>query len=95
MSTPTPARVTYQLHHGSFTIPAKETIEIYSHISTHARPAVGSPGLKIVTITYEFSEASSDTLPLIAVYFTCSPASTSSATTGSGWESLKIKHKKL
>ena len=83
MSTPTPARVTYRLHRGSFTIPAKETIEVYSHIDTHARPAVDSPRLKIVTITYEFSEASSDTLPLIAVYVTCSPTSAPSATTGS------------
>ena len=82
-STPTPACVTHQLHRSSFTIPAKETIEMYSRIGRHARPAVGSPRLKIVTITYEFSEASSDTLPLIAVYVTCSPTSAPSATTGS------------
>ena len=83
VSTPTPARVTHRLDCGSFTIPKKETIEVCSHIGTHARPAVGSPRLKIVTITYEFSEASSDTLPLIAVYVTCPPGSTFSATTGS------------
>ena len=82
-STPTPACVTYRLHRGSFTIPAKETIKVYSHIGTHAMPAVDSPRLKIVTVTYEFSEASSDTLPLIAVYVTCAPGSASSATTGS------------
>ena len=82
-STPTPARVNHRLDRGSFTIPKKETIELYSHIRTHAGPAVGSPRLKIVTKTYEFSEASSDTLPLIAVYVTCPPGSTSSATTGS------------
>ena len=74
-STPTPACVTYRLHHGSSTIPTRETIEVYSHIGTHATPAVDSPRLKIVTVTYEFSEASSDTLPLIAVYVTCSPGS--------------------
>ena len=82
-STPTPAHVTHQLDHGSFTIPTKETIEVCSPIGTHARPAVGSPRLKIVTTTYEFSEASSDTLPLIAVYVTCPPGSAASATTGS------------
>ena len=63
--------------------PSLQTIEVYSHIGTHATPAVDSPKLKIVTVTYEFSEASSDTLPLIAVYVTCSPGSASSATTGS------------
>ena len=83
MSTPTPTCVTYRLHRGSFTIPTKETIEVYSHIGTHATPAVDSPRLKTITVTYEFSRASSDTLPLIAVYVTCSPGSASSATTGS------------
>ena len=82
-STPTPARVTHRLDCGSFTIPTKKTIEVYSHIGTHARPAVDPPRLKIVTITYDFSEASCDTLPLIAVYVTCPPGSASSATTGS------------
>ena len=82
-STPTPTHVTYRLHRSSFTIPIKETIEVYSHIGTHATPAVDSSRLKIVTVTYEFSKASSDTLPLIAVYVTCSPRSVSSATTGS------------
>ena len=82
-STPTPACDTYRLHHGSFTIPKKETIEVCSHIGTHARPAVDSPGLKTITTTYEFSETSSDTLPLIAVYVTCPSGSASSATTGS------------
>ena len=83
VSTPTPAHVTHRLDCGSFTIPKKETIEVCSHIGTHARPAVGSPRLKTDTTTYEFSEASSDTLPLIAVYVTCPPRSASSATTGS------------
>ena len=82
-STPTPTRVSYRLNRGSFTIPKKETVEVYSHIGTHATPAVGSPRLKIVTVTYEFSEASSDTLPLIAVYVTCPPRSAPSTTTGS------------
>ena len=66
---------------------------MYSHLGTHAMPAVNSPRLEIVTITYECSEASSDTLPLMAVYVTCSPVP--SATTGSSRESLEIKHKKL
>ena len=82
-STPTPACVNHRLDRGSFTIPKKETVEVWSPIGTHARPAVGSPRLKIVTTTYEFSEASSDTLPLIAVYVTCPPGSAASATTGS------------
>ena len=55
---------------------------MYSHIGTHVTPAVDYPKLKIVTITYEFPEASSDTLPLIAVYITFPPGSASSATTG-------------
>ena len=66
---------------------------MYSHLGTHATPAVDSPRLEIVTVTYECSETSSDTLLLMAVYVTCSPVP--SATTGSSRESLEIKHKKL
>ena len=82
-STTTPTCVTYRLHHSSFSIPTTETIQVYSHLGTHATPAVDSPRLKIVTITYECSEAPSDTLPLIAVYVTCSSGTTSSVTIGS------------
>ena len=67
---------------------------MYSHLGTHATPAVKSPRLKIVTVTYEFTEASSDTLPPIAVYVTCPPGSASS-TTGSWSESLEVEHEKL
>ena len=94
-STTTPTCVTYQLHCSSFSIPTKETIQVYSHLGTHAMPAVDSPRLKIVTITYECSEASSDALPLIAVYVTCSSTPAPSATTDSSWGSLKIEHRKL
>ena len=52
---------------------------MYPHLGTHATPAVDSPRLKTVTITYEYSEASSDTLPLIAVYVTCSSTPAPSA----------------
>ena len=83
VSTLTPARVTCQLHRSSFSTPTKVTIEVYSHLGTHATPAVDSTRLKIVTITYECSEAPSDTLPLITVYVTCSSETTSSVTIGS------------
>ena len=56
---------------------------MYSHLGTHATPAVNSPRLKIVTVTYEFTEASSDTLPPIAVYVTGPSGSTSSTVTSS------------
>ena len=56
-------------------------------------PAVNSPRLEIVTITYECSEASSDTLLLIAVYVTCSSTPASSAATDSSREPLEIEHK--
>ena len=82
-STPTPTCVTYQLRRSSFTIPTKETIQVYSHLGTHATPAMDSPRLKIVTVTYECSEASSDTLPLIAVYVTCPHPNHASVTTDS------------
>ena len=68
---------------------------MYSHLGAHATSAVNSPRLEIVTITYECSEASSDTLPLIAVYVTCSSMPASSAATDSSREPLEIKHKKL
>ena len=66
---------------------------MYPHLGTHATPAVDFPRLKIVTMTYECTEASSDTLPLMAVYVTCSPVP--SATTDSSREFLEIKHRKL
>ena len=95
VSTTTPTCVTYQLRRSSFSIPTKETIQVYSHLGTHAMPAVNSPRLEIVTITYECSETSSDTLPLIAGYVTCSSTPASSAATNSSREPLEIKHKKL
>ena len=94
-SSPISTCATYRLHHSSFRIPTKETIQVYSHLGTHATPAVDSSRLKIVTITYECSEASSDTLLLIAVYVACSSTPAPSATTDSSRGSLEIKHKKL
>ena len=94
-STTTPTCVTHRLHCSSFSIPTKETIQVYSHLGTHATPAVDSPKLKIVTITYECLEASSDTLPRIAVYVTCLSVPTSASMTNSSRESLEIEHKKL
>ena len=77
-------RKPYQcIHHTSvFTIP------VYSHLGTHAMSAVDSPKLRIVTITYECSETSPGTLPLMALYVTCS------LTTDSSREPLKIERKK-
>ena len=95
VSTTTPTCVTYRLCRSSFSVPTKETIQVYSHLGTHATPAVNSPRLEIVTITYECSEASSDTLPLIAVYVTCSSTPAPSATTDSSRGSLETKHRKL
>ena len=94
-STPTTACVTYRLHCSSFTIPTKETIQVYSHLGTHAMPAVNSPRLKIDAVTYEFTEVSSDTLPLIGVYVTCSSTPAPSITTDSSQGSLEIEHRKL
>ena len=79
-SSPTSTCVAHRLRCSNFSVPTKETIQVYSHLGTHATPAVDSPRLKIVTITYECSEASSDTLPLIAVYVTCSFTPAPSAT---------------
>ena len=93
VSTTTPTCVTHRLHRSSFSIPTKETIQVYSRLGTHAMPTVNSPRLEIVTITYECSEASSDTLPLIAVYVTRS--SMPASATNSSQEPLEIKHKEL
>ena len=94
-SSPISTCAAYRLRCSSFRIPTKETIQVYSHLGTHAMPAVDSSRLKTVTITYECSEASSDTLPLIAVYVTCSSTPAPSATTDSSRGSLEIKHRKL
>ena len=96
-SSPTPTcvtrrlcrSITRRLRRSSFSIPTKETTPVYSHLGTHAMPAVDPPKLKIVTITYECSEASSGTLPLMALYVTCS-----SGTITSSQEPLEIEHKK-
>ena len=66
-STTTPTCVDYRLHCRNFSVPTKETIQVYSHLGTHATPAVNSSKLEIVTVTYECSEPSSDMLPRIAV----------------------------
>ena len=95
VSTTTPTCVTYRLCRSCFHIPTKETIQVYSHLGTHATPAVDSLRLKIDTITYECSEASSDALLLIAVYVTCSSTPAPSATTDPSRGSLEIKHRKL
>ena len=93
-STTTPTCVTYRLHYSGFSIPTKETIQVYSHLGTHATPTVNSPKLEIVTVTYECSEASSDTLPLISVYVTCLSMPASASTTDSPREPLEIEHEK-
>ena len=94
-SSPTSTCVAHRLRRSSFSIPTKETIQVYPHLGTQAMPAVDSSRLKTVTITYECSEASSDTLPLIAVYVTCSSTPAPSATTDSSRGSLETKHRKL
>ena len=93
-STTTPTCVDYGLHCHDFGVPTKETMQVYSHLGTHATPAVKSSKLKIVTVTYECSEPSSKVLPWIAVYVTCLSA-VSTSTTVSSQEPLEIKHKKL
>ena len=93
-STTTPTCVTYRLHSSSFSIPAKETIQVYSHLGTHATLTVSSPKLEIVTVTYECSEASSDTLPLIAVYVTCQSVPASAPTTDPSQEPQEIEYGK-
>ena len=66
-STTTSTCVDYRLHCCNFSVPTKKTIQVYSHLGTHATPAVNSSKLKIVTVTYECSEPSPDMLPRIAV----------------------------
>ena len=94
VSTTTPTCATYRLHRSSFSIPTKKIIQLYSHLGTHATLTVSSPKLKIVTVTYECSEASSDTLPLIAVYVTCWSVPVSAPTTDPSREPLEIEHGK-
>ena len=95
--TPTSPRVTYRLritrrlrcstthraHRRSFSIPTKETTPVYSHLGTHATPAVKSSKFEIVTVTYECSEPSSEALPWIAVYMTCLSTMSTSTTASS------------
>ena len=66
-STTTPTWVDYRLHCRNFGVSTKETMQVYSRLGTHATPAVKSSKLKIVTVTYECSEPSSNILPRIAV----------------------------
>ena len=93
-SSPTPTHVTHQLYCSSFGISTKETIQVYLHLGTHATPTVKSSKLKIVTVTYECSEPSSEVLPWIAVYMTCL-STVSTSTTASSREPLEIKAQKV
>ena len=86
-------RVIYRLHCRNFGVPTKETIQVYSHLGTHATPAVKSSKWKIVTVTYECTEPPSAALPLMALYVTCSSGAPSPIITSSR-EPLEIKHKK-
>ena len=45
-STTTPTCVTHRLHCSSFSIPTKETIQVYSHLGTHATPTVNSSKIR-------------------------------------------------
>ena len=84
----------YRLHCCCISVPTKETMQVYSHLGTHATPTVKSSKSKIVTVTYECSEPSSEVLPWTAVYVTCL-STVSTSTTASLQEPLEIKHKKL
>ena len=57
----------YQLHCRYISVPTKEAMQVYSHLGTQATPTVKSSKLKIVTVTYQCSEPSSEVLPWIAV----------------------------
>ena len=94
LGTTTPTCIHYQLHCRYIGVPTKETMQVYSHLGTHATPAVKSSKFRIVTVTYKCSEPSSEVLPWIAVYVTCLSA-VSTSTTASSQEPLEIKHKKL
>ena len=89
----TSTHVDHRLHCGSFGVPTKTVIPVYSHLGTHATSVVNSPKSKIITMTYECTEPSSAALPLIALYVTCS-SGTPSVTIASSREPLEIKHKK-
>ena len=82
----------YRLHCRYIGVPTKETMQVYSHLGTHATPAVKSSKFKIVTVTYECSESSSEVIPWIAVYVTCL-STVSTSPTASSREPLEIKHK--
>ena len=47
----------HRLYFSSSSIPVKEIIPVYSHLGTHAMSVVNSSGSKIVTVTYERTEA--------------------------------------
>ena len=88
--------ILHRARHSNFSVPTKETIQVYSHLGTHATPAVNSSKLKIVTMTYECSEPSSDTLPAnCSVCHLLCPHPASASTTDSSREPLETKHKKL
>ena len=86
--------ITCRARCSSFSVPTKETMQVYSHPGTYATPAVKSSKFKIVTVTYECSELSSELLPWIAVYVTCLSA-VSTSMTASSREPLKIKTQKV
>ena len=94
-STTTPTCVDYRLHCRNFSVSTKETIQVYSHLGTHATLTVNSSKLEIVTVAYECSEPSSDTLLRIAVYVTSLSVPASASTMDSSQEPLETKHKKL
>ena len=71
LGTTAPTCVHYRLHCRYIGVPTKETMQVYSHLGTHATPTVKSSKFKIVTVTYECLEPSSEVLPWIAVYVTC------------------------
>ena len=88
-------RVICWLCHRSFSIPTKKTIPVYAHLGTHAMSAVVSPKWKIIIVTYERTEVSSDVLPLMAVYVTCTSGTTLSAMFDSWPRSLENEQGKL
>ena len=63
---------------------------MYSHLGAHAIADVDTSGSKIIIVTYECVEPSSDPLSWMAVYVTCS----SVVGTVSSREPLTIKYKK-
>ena len=86
----TSARIDHRLYFSSSSIPVKEIIPVYSHLGAHAISDVDTSGSKIIIVTYECVEPSSDPLSWMAVYVTCS----SVVGTVSSREPLTIKYKK-